>query len=483
MFLPRYLVQNPSGYYFRIMIPKHLRPLYGRTVVKRSLRTTDHTTAQSWALVLADRYAHAFQRASRAMTDKTLEDLIASAENAMQGYGKQYEISERRGTFTIKTNGTEQDHLQAMQALQLIQQSKMALPSTDDIEAIAPTGLKRITLKKAIEEYKERIQPNPKDKAKLKTFNGAISKALSDFEDWAGSKTVVFKITRNDLSQFATKTLQTGLAKSTVRDKLSYITGFFNFAQSSQYYAKGDNPAMGHVTITKRDKKTSAKRGWQSFSHEQLTTIFTTENFQMLTRDSTRWIAILLAYTGARPNEIAQLDIEDFKQVGNTHCIEITELGDGKRVKTSATERIFPIHNELIQLGLLDKISAMKMKGETRLFPELNRETQNGPSSSAGKDFTKYLKQIEVVARGEGIVGIRSFRPSFITEMAEAGVAQGWRELFVGHEQSEGTQATDHAQRYTKTQLVGVLAEKCLPAVSWSEKGIINIEELKRLLP
>ena len=62
--LPRYLVQNPSGFYFRIIIPKHLRPLYGRTVIKRTLRTHDARTAQAWALVLADRYAQAFQRAS-----------------------------------------------------------------------------------------------------------------------------------------------------------------------------------------------------------------------------------------------------------------------------------------------------------------------------------------------------------------------------------------------------------------------------------
>lgn len=484
--LPRYLVQTQSGFYFRIIVPKRLRALFGQSVIKRTLRTHDPRIAQAWSLVLADRYAQAFVRADRAMPDKTLDELLRSATEALTGgSGKEYKIGRNRhGTFTVETDGTETDHKQAMEMLAQMQKQPPAhttpMPSISDIEAIAPTGLKRITLKKAIEEYKDRIRPDPKKKSKVKTFT-ATSRALSEFEQWAGPSQIVYKLTRNDLAQFATFLLGS-VIKSTVRDKLSCVTGFFNWAQNSQYFAKGDNPAQGHITITKRDKKESAKRGWQSFDHEQLKTLYAPENFAKLDRDATRWIALLELYTGARPNELAQIDLDDCKQIGGQFCIEITDIGDDKRTKTDASERFIPVHDELIALGFLEKVSAMKMAKQTRLFPDLNRETLNGPSQVVGKDFTKYLSDLSIKARGDGTVGLRSLRPTVITELAESGVAQGWREKFVGHEQSEGTQATDHAVVYTQSKLIDAMVKKCLPPLSWGQKGIVDIEKLKPLL-
>lgn len=484
--LPRYLIRTPSGFYFRIVVPSALRPVFERKVIKRTLRTHDPRIAQAWAMVLADRYAQAFQRASRAMPDKTLEDLLRSAESAFgSGSAREYEITQNRhGTLSVKADGAE-DHARAMEALSLLQSRHapaQGMPSPSAIEATVPTGIKRITLAKAVEEYKARIKPDPSDKSKVKTFNGAISKALSDFTDWAGAKTIVFQITRNDLAQFATHLIGSGVGKSTVRDKLSYITGMFKWAQSAQYYPKGDNPAQGHITITKRDRMASAKRGWQAFDHEQLRALFLPANFAKLNRQETRWLAVLELYTGARPNELAQIDLIDCKEIAEQACIEITSIGDDKRTKNEHSERIIPLHPELVRLGFLDKVATLRMAGQTRLFPKLNREALNGPAQVIGKDFTKYLAELGIKARGQGKIGLRSLRPSVITELAEGGVAQGWRELFVGHEQSEGTQATDHAQRYTQSYLVKVLAEKCLPPLSWSEKDVVSIEALRALL-
>src|SRR5690606_24845280 len=162
--LPRYLVQNPSGFYFRIIVPKRLRPILGHRVIKRTLRTRDPRIAQAWALVLADRYAQAFQRAGRAMPDKTLDDLLRSAEQAFgEDKAREYEITQNRhGTLSVKADGAE-DHARAMEALALLQSRPapaQGMPSPSAIEATVPTGIKRITLAKAIEEYKARIKPD-----------------------------------------------------------------------------------------------------------------------------------------------------------------------------------------------------------------------------------------------------------------------------------------------------------------------------------
>ena len=482
----------------RIIVPAHLRPQVGRAVVKHSLRTRDPRVAQAWALVLAHRYHQAFAAMGRAMADKTLEELLASAQKAQDGKGQEYKITRHRGgAFTVEANGPD-DHAQAMQAMALMQNAPApsaapALPDAREIAAVLPVGIKRITLKKAVGEYLEIKDPNNQnatdkrrgvlvDPSKVKTFN-QIKKANNDFVEWCGERTTVTAIQQHDLSKYAAHLL-TQIGKGTAKTRLSWIAGFFDWAEKSQYSARDGDMARGHIPISTRDKRESAQKGWQRFTPEHLAKIFQPENFKKLTRQSTRWIAVMELYTGARPNELAQIDLIDFSESDGRLCVKITGVGDQKRTKNEHSERTIPIHPDLIALGLMDKISAQRAAGQTRLFPDLNRQTQNGPAQAAGKDFTTYLKELEITPRGNGKIGIRSFRPTVITQLAEAGVAQGWRERFVGHEQSEGTGTldSDHDQRYTQSQLIGVLAERCFPALNWTDQKIIRFDAVKRLL-
>lgn len=41
MRMPSYLLLRPSGYYFRFAVPLHLREHFGRTEIRKSLRTHD----------------------------------------------------------------------------------------------------------------------------------------------------------------------------------------------------------------------------------------------------------------------------------------------------------------------------------------------------------------------------------------------------------------------------------------------------------
>ena len=491
MNLPRYVVRHGRGLHFRIIVPKPLRGLVGRSVIKHSLRTRDERVAQVWALVLAQRYSVAFQRLSRDTMAHDLDEILKSALGAFEsGRTRDYTLTRsRNGTVTVATDGTAEDHKRAMEALaatQTMPAQAPVMPSIKDIEALAHTGLKRISLKKAIEEYKQRIKPDRErdGRSKVKTFNGPISKSLEEFEFWAGSSAYVYNLTRNDLSKFTTAMLSKGLAKSTVRDKLSYISGFFEFAQNSQYFANGDNPATKQVTVTSRDKRASAKRGWRRFTDEQLQAIFHRSNFKMLAGVDTRWISLLALYTGSRPNELAQIELVDCVRVGSLHCLQITDEGEDMSTKNDHTQRLIPLHPELIELGFLERVEALKLSGEKRLFPSTNPKALNGPAQAVGKKFSAYLKALKIEPRGQGIVGLRSFRPTVISVLAEANVHQGWRELYVGHDASDGTstQNTDHAMRYTQAELTANIAKNCHPALSWSESGLIINSMIKPLL-
>lgn len=73
-----------------------------------------------------------------------------------------------------------------------------------------------------------------------------------------------------------------------------------------------------------------------------------------------KWIPILMAVTGARPGEIAQLGYDQIKCDVNTKIwfIDIRPSEDGGYVKTKSSRRLVPIHR-----GILDELLAFK---ETR---------------------------------------------------------------------------------------------------------------------
>jgi hypothetical protein len=65
--------------------------------------------------------------------------------------------------------------------------------------------------------------------------------------------------------------------------------------------------------------------------------------------------------TGARLGEIAPLSAADVKtdELTNIHSIVITEdLEQGRRLKTSGSRRVVPVHPELIRIGFIELSSA-----------------------------------------------------------------------------------------------------------------------------
>ncbi|WP_313031146.1 hypothetical protein [Brucella sp.] len=81
-----------------------------------------------------------------------------------------------------------------------------------------------------------------------------------------------------------------------------------------------------------------------------------------------RWLPWLCAYSGARINEVAQLTPNDFFQVGNDWFFKLTTMG-GKTLKTQSSERRVPIHQDLLNEGLIDLIAAYPGRSSIRIFP------------------------------------------------------------------------------------------------------------------
>jgi integrase len=88
------------------------------------------------------------------------------------------------------------------------------------------------------------------------------------------------------------------------------------------------------------------------------------------------WMPLLMLWTGARPNEIAQLEAQDLKRTeAGTWYLDLLDEGyEGKtkQLKTKGSRRRIPLHPQLLKLGL---VAFMDERGKAqdgpRLFPSL----------------------------------------------------------------------------------------------------------------
>lgn len=139
--------------------------------------------------------------------------------------------------------------------------------------------------------------------------------------------------TRSDLIALRTKLLSTR-KPSTVNTLLTQLTSVLKWAVENDYLEK---------TYTSRlllTKGVGSSRG--TFAREQVVLLMTHVN-QMPDTAWQRWALSLLAITGARVGEIAQLTAEDVKEIGGCWCIHIHENGPDRSIKNKFSARTIPV--------------------------------------------------------------------------------------------------------------------------------------------
>jgi integrase len=159
-------------------------------------------------------------------------------------------------------------------------------------------------------------------------------------------------------------------------------------------------------------------------------------------------------FTGARTNEIAQLDTADIKEIdGHTcfdFCADDPKAPEAKRIKADEARQV-PIHPRLIELGFLEYVVNQRRANQKKLFgdgltylPARNDGTDHnkeGWAKSAGKFFNEkpkgYLVAIGVHVPNDG-KSLYSFRHTLETNLCNAkrdgkDVDQSIIDAIVGH--------------------------------------------------
>lgn len=204
------------------------------------------------------------------------------------------------------------------------------------------------------------------------------------------------------------------------------------------------------------------------FSIDQLNLLFEhlSENPSgLVKKDAQKWVTLIAMFTGARLNEVAQLGVSDVREVGNVWCFDLTTDNDeDKRLKTTSSKRLVPIHDALLDLGLLKFVENQAATGCIRLFPDLTYSAQNGYGRNVGRWFNEsFLVSLNLK---KPTLVFHSLRHSMNTQLAQKDVPDQLQKAVLGHAQSGMSYDTYFKDGFLPTQLRPVVNKFSLGRLS-----------------
>lgn len=170
-----------------------------------------------------------------------------------------------------------------------------------------------------------------------------------------------------------------------------------------------------------------------------------------------RWLVLLALYTGARIEELAQLDRQDVRQEAGVWFIHIrAEMATGRRVKNRASIRKVPLHSRLLELDFLD--FARQGEGTGKLFSLLSDKQDGGKRSNAFSQWwRRFLASLDL-ENGDR-KHFHSFRHTFTREGRNSGqIAPELLDALQGHAQ-QGVSANYGRDEEGKQYALPVLQE------------------------
>ncbi len=250
------------------------------------------------------------------------------------------------------------------------------------------------------------------------------------------------------------------LSTTTINKYLQCLSSLYNFAIKELDY-DGANVFKGRSNTKLAKKSQRQKRN--SFSREQLSTFLKSPLYtgcksipschrpgDLIPNESHKyWVPLIGLFTGMRMQEILQLYLEDIYEKEGIWVFDLNENHSDKKLKTLQSRRLVPIHNKLIELGLLKLWQKRSDEGGyERLFPDVFQSNDDTYSSIFSKWFGRYIKHIGIKTTR---TSFHSFRHNIKDLFRESGESDELAESFVGR--TTGTVGADYGGGFSLKRL------------------------------
>jgi len=219
---------------------------------------------------------------------------------------------------------------------------------------------------------------------------------------------------------------------------LSRLHSIFNWCIRNDVVQ--DNAATGIKVDTVKDKGKPAPVGY--FSPSDLTKIFSAKRYDTSKPfDEQQWAELCALFTGARASELAQIRLDSIRHERGSLVVAIEE-----ETKNVASQRVVPIHSALIALGFEKRVAKLRASGATHLFPDWYRKGTEAKQRAEASDkvtlnhhFPRFIPRafkvtiLPKVGVHDHRKKFHSFRHTFKTGLARAGVPRSMQDDLCGH--------------------------------------------------
>lgn len=263
------------------------------------------------------------------------------------------------------------------------------------------------------------------------------------------------------------------LSHLTVKNRLMALSSVLSYAVRLGTLAENAVTASGVTgALTKAAKKSSRAVARKHYLPQELKQIFSSPVFQGTWKpprasfgEAWFWVPLLLYYTGARREEVAQMNATEVRcSEDDIWFLDLLSTPDDegleekRTVKTAGSRRKVPLHPDLIALGFVDYATSLPAKGQ--LFPLLEANPSGYYSVNFGKRWSEYLKK--VVGLDSKVRPSHGFRHTFITLCREQGIPEELRDALTGHD--NGAVSRKYGERALLPQLLEQVAK--VPSVA-----------------
>ena len=412
----------------------------GRTV-QRSLGTKDRTLATMRASALNWQWS---------MTKRTNEPTIESIlQAAKEGRVKKFDVKLPNGGEITGIN-TDGDLRRAKDFMSHIESIGMIEP---EHRPLRPAHASETTQKSPRRPFHKAVRPYLAEKAKddqndpktLRDKEATYALFASQFDD-----PDISTIGKAMAVEFKRQLLAGAAGADRVNKKIGHLSDFFTWAIGNGE-AEG-NPFLG-IRISKKSKLMESVESYEPFTANELAAIFNPQTYAAYAiQPHFHWLPFLLLHTGARPNELASLRLDQLRSEQGIDYFAI------KKAKNSKSIRKVPWSRAVRESAFPAYVAEQRAANpDGQLFPLL-LPTKNGHVKNVSRRFNEnYLPTLRI---DDPTHRLYSFRSNFITRMSELNVNAAMIMALVGHyEQTAVDLSSPHFKNYQGAKLIGALRD------------------------
>jgi len=227
------------------------------------------------------------------------------------------------------------------------------------------------------------------------------------------------------------------MSVTNINKHLNAYSAFYKWAINNHH--TDENPFIG-LLLGKNKNDGPSKEAFDDEAISKIYDVIANNRQGLVNLPYQKWGTLIAMFTGARANEIAQMELTDIRRDKEIWYFDINDDGDEesgtiKRLKNKASKRTIPIHSRLVDLGLLTYVEELREKGKKRLFPELTYQAKSGYARELSRWFNETL--LPALDLKTEALTLHCFRHTMSGRLLSAGVELALMQSIIGHTKRE----------------------------------------------